>query len=89
MRDSNQCDKCHAREMLFLPRVCDYQNSALAAYVKDDGGGIGTLVIHGRLQAYVCRACGYTELWTESPQDIPVDEIEGARLLREAESPYR
>jgi len=75
--------------MLFLPRLRDYQNSTVAAYVKDGGEGIGSLIIRGQLQAYICRACGYTELWTESPQDIPVEEIEGARLLRDADSPYR
>ena len=89
MRNSNVCDKCHAKEILFLPRLCDYQNSELAAYVRDDGQGIGGLVVHGRVQAYVCRRCGYTELWMEAPGEIPIDEIEGARILSDVDSPYR
>jgi len=37
----------------------------------------------GLVEAFVCRACGYTELFTKSPDRIPVDgtivrEIDGA-----------
>lgn len=40
----------------------------------------------GVLQAYVCRACGYTELYTELPETIPVDG-ELVRLLRAPDKP--
>jgi hypothetical protein len=40
----------------------------------------------GRLQAYVCRACGYTELHTELHTEkglpIPVEKIPGAKVLK-------
>jgi hypothetical protein len=28
----------------------------------------------GKLQAVVCRACGYTELYVQSPVEIPVGQ---------------
>jgi len=39
----------------------------------------------GKIQAYVCRACGYTELYTAHADALPVDKIPGAKLLRAKE----
>jgi predicted nucleic-acid-binding Zn-ribbon protein len=83
MRTTNICPKCNHREILFVARVAD----------RDDREGVRPLVLHvqhydwkddemGMLQAYVCRSCGYTELYTAHASAIPVDKIPGAQLLR-------
>ncbi len=41
----------------------------------------------GNLQAYVCRGCGYTELYTANARALPVDKIPGAKLLNGQEGP--
>jgi predicted nucleic-acid-binding Zn-ribbon protein len=44
----------------------------------------------GALVAYVCRTCGYTELFTSSPAKIPIGPEHGTRLLKADEgAPYR
>jgi predicted nucleic-acid-binding Zn-ribbon protein len=35
----------------------------------------------GALEAYVCRRCGFTELYTQSASALPVDKIPGAMVL--------
>jgi hypothetical protein len=86
MRSSHVCPKCNGREILFVPRVAD----------RDDRDTVRPLVLHvthldwkdievGALRAYVCRACGYTELYTEHPEAIPIDQIPGAQVLRAKE----
>jgi predicted nucleic-acid-binding Zn-ribbon protein len=83
MRSSLTCPKCRHDEILFVPRIAD----------RDDRDNVRPMVLHvthldwkdvevGTLQAYVCRACGYTELYTENAGALPVDRIPGAKLLR-------
>ena len=83
MRTSNTCPKCGHGEVLFVPRLAD----------RDDRDCVRPLVLHvqhydwkddemGTLQAYVCRSCGYTELYTAQASAIPVDKIPGAQVLR-------
>jgi predicted nucleic-acid-binding Zn-ribbon protein len=83
MRSSHVCPKCGHREILFVPRVAD----------RDDRENVRPLVLHvahydwkddetGTLQAYVCRACGFTELYTAQADAIPVEKIPGAQLLQ-------
>ncbi len=44
----------------------------------------------GALVAYVCRSCGFTELFAASPGEIPIGPQHGTRLLRPNEgAPYR
>jgi hypothetical protein len=83
MRTSHRCPKCSHNEILFVPQLAD----------RDDARNIRPLVVHvlefdwrddaefGRIQAYVCRQCGFTELYTTEPQALPVDKIPGAKLL--------
>ncbi len=86
MRTSHQCPKCEHREILFVPRVAD----------RDDREKVRPLVLYvhhydwkddevGTIQAYVCRSCGYTELYTAQASSLPIDKIPGARLLRPGE----
>ncbi len=83
MRKSHICPKCGHNEIIFLPQLAD----------RDDKDVVRPLVVHvvhydwkddmevGRLQAYVCRSCGYTELYTCEPAHIPIKKIPGAQLL--------
>ncbi len=84
MRETHRCPKCQHDEVLFVPQVAD----------RDDKLVIRPLTLHiveydwredaefGRLQAYVCRGCGYTELYTEKAASLPVEKIPGAKVLK-------
>ncbi len=43
----------------------------------------------GALEAYVCRACGFTEWYCQAPEDIPIGAHHGTELVTIGESPYR
>jgi ribosomal protein S27AE len=86
MRKAQRCPKCEHLEILFVPHIAD----------RDDRDGVRPLSLHvkhhdwkdeeiGKIQAYVCRACGYTELYTAHADALPVDKIPGAKLLRAKE----
>jgi hypothetical protein len=83
MRSTHVCPKCSGGEILFVPNIAD----------RDDRDRVRPLMLHvvnydwkdlevGALQAYVCRKCGFTELYTHQPDAIPVDKIPGAKVLR-------
>ncbi len=84
MQKTHRCPKCNHDEVLFVPQLAD----------RDDDDKIRPLVVHvveygwrddaefGRIQAYVCRACGYTELYTEKARLLPADKIPGAKILK-------
>lgn len=82
MRTSHVCPKCGHREILFVPRIAN----------RDDRDTVRPLVLHvthldykdievGAIQAYVCRGCGFTEMYTAQANSLPVDKIPGAQLL--------
>jgi predicted nucleic-acid-binding Zn-ribbon protein len=83
MRKAQACPKCGHLEILFVPRIAD----------RDDRDTVRPLSLHvkhrdwkddeiGEIQAYVCRGCGYTELYTAHADTIPFDKIPGAKLLK-------
>ena len=83
MRTSHVCPKCGHREILFVPHIAD----------RDDRDIVRPLVLFvkhhdykddeiGTVQAYVCRACTYTELYTAHADTIPAEKIPGAKILR-------
>jgi predicted nucleic-acid-binding Zn-ribbon protein len=89
MRQSHTCPKCKHQEVIFLPQIADRDDNdsvrPLSAHVvhfdwKDD-------VEVGRLQAYVCRGCGYTELYTKEARLLPWEKVPGARLLTPNDPP--
>ena len=44
----------------------------------------------GRLESYICRRCGFTELYTREPEAIPIGPELGTELLDiGGEAPYR
>jgi len=83
MRKTHLCPKCGHNEILFIPTIAD----------RDDRDVVRPLSIHvqhfdwkedaemGKLQAYVCHACGFTELYTAEPAQIPIKKIPGAKVL--------
>ena len=83
MRASHTCPKCKHEEVLFLPQIAD----------RDDANNVRPLVAHvvhfdwrddvevGKLQAYVCMSCGYTELYTNEVRAIPWQKIPDAKVL--------
>jgi len=85
MRETQRCPKCKHGEVLFVPQLAD----------RDDRDVIRPLVLHvveygwredkefGKLQAYVCRKCGFTELYSAEVDGIPEDKLPaGWKLLR-------
>jgi rubrerythrin len=89
VRAATTCPKCQHSEIVFLPRVTDFQESVLAAYVSnEDWPRRGKPTVRGALHAYICRQCGYTELYADEPEQIPIDRIPGAKLLKRR-APYR
>ena len=83
MRATHACPKCKNQVVLFLPQIADRDDDdnvrPLSAHVvhyawKDD-------VEVGKLQAYVCAECGYTELYTKEARQIPWEKIPGAKRL--------
>jgi predicted nucleic-acid-binding Zn-ribbon protein len=83
MKSTHTCPKCRHNEILFLPQIAD----------RDDKFNVRPLVVHvvhydwrddmemGKIQAYVCRGCGYTELYTVEAKLLPVDKVPGAKVL--------
>jgi predicted nucleic-acid-binding Zn-ribbon protein len=84
MRTTHRCPKCSHGEVLFFPQLADRDDKdavrPLAIYVrhfdwKDD-------IEAGKLQAYVCRACGFTEIYTGEVGSLPLDKMPGVKVLR-------
>jgi len=83
MKTSHVCPKCGHGEILFMPRVAD----------RDDRDNVRPLSLHvmhydwkdvevGTIQAYVCRGCGFTELYTLNAAALPVEKIPDAQVLK-------
>lgn len=97
MRETHVCPKCRHNHILRIAAVPDQdgdhgtKNFQIAVTFAGKGwfGGDRTSTA-GTLYAYVCRRCGFTELYTDAPQSIPVDghyveEVVGP----EPDAPYR
>jgi predicted nucleic-acid-binding Zn-ribbon protein len=84
VRQTSRCPKCQAEDILFVPQLAD----------RDDQLNVKPMVVHvveydwrddmefGRIQAYICRKSGFTELYTKGAEHLPADKIPGARILR-------
>jgi predicted nucleic-acid-binding Zn-ribbon protein len=88
MRARHRCPKCDHGEVLYVPapRDADFDRMAIGGRRSAWDGGE-----NGGLEAYVCRRCGYTELYVGDVGAIDVTRIEGARVLRAElpDTPYR
>lgn len=98
MRQRLVCPKCQNNRILLIDRVPDtgeYSTEIRQLHVATAFAGEGWLgddkvASAGKLSAAVCKQCGYTELYTNSPELIPVD----GRYVREvvgpeSSTPYR
>ncbi len=89
MKNGGTCPKCNHHEILFFPQIAD----------RDDKDNVRPLVVHvvhydwkddselGKIQAYVCRSCGFTELYTPDAKSIPVEKLPGAKVLTASPKP--
>jgi len=79
MRDRLVCPKCghnHILIMAGMPDVGEGVDPAplMVAFVEvKKKWTMQTRGRAGHLQAAVCRRCGFTELYTYNPEEIPVD----------------
>jgi predicted nucleic-acid-binding Zn-ribbon protein len=85
MRASGRCVKCQHHEIVVLPQLqaaspSIYLERPAAVMAASDERG-GSWRPAGLIEAYVCRRCGYTELYMQQADSLPVDRIEGARVL--------
>lgn len=94
MRDSRRCPKCQHSEILLLKRVAGelvYMARGPGAQTAPAGVPQPPPVTWRRAtprEAYICRACGYTEYYTLELESIPVDG-ELVVVLGEPGGPYR
>ncbi len=94
MRDSRRCPKCQHAEILLLKRVAGelvYMTRGAGAAAAPAGVPQPPPATWRRAtprEAYICRACGYTEYYTLDLESIPVDG-ELVVLLGEPGGPYR
>lgn len=88
MRQTNRCPKCGHGEVLHVPEVVDSNSDRMA--LAKDGGLFFPYALIGPFEAFVCRRCGYAELYVQNPGSISVDQIMGARVLTAPSgTPYR
>jgi hypothetical protein len=101
MRRTHTCPKCQCDRILHLARI-DQQVDPYGriepwhiARVPQPIEGFplpgGEPVVAGQIQAYICRACGFTELYTRDPEGIPVDGTLVRELVggSDRSGPYR
>lgn len=93
MKSSHRCPKCNHDRILHIVHVADRSGEnvnhsvpmRVAHYRKALGQVFGMAVstteTAGELEAGVCRACGYTELYTKNPQDIVIDGVNVRELV--------
>jgi predicted nucleic-acid-binding Zn-ribbon protein len=97
MLQQHVCPKCRHNHVLAIDAVPDttdsvHPNRLHVAIVPNPVTGFFQpgIVSAGRLQAAVCRKCGYTELYTLQPELIPVDGKWVRELVGpESAGPYR
>jgi predicted nucleic-acid-binding Zn-ribbon protein len=91
MRTTHTCPKCQHPEVIFFKQIAD----------RDDDDRVRPIVMHvvhfswrddielGQVQAYVCRSCGYTELYTAGASEMKIDKIPGAKILKKGQPPLK
>jgi ribosomal protein S27AE len=95
MRHTQTCPKCGNNELLVVSRVDQVVDQYgrvepwRIARVPESMEGFplpgGEPVTAGVIEAYICRRCGYTELYTRDPDSIPVD----GKVVREVAGPEK
>lgn len=87
MRDSLHCPKCKHGEIIHVPSVRD---SGYNRLLVDQRLGFMHSEEFGEFEVYICRGCGFAEMYVKGAANLPIDRIAGARLLvAPARPPYR
>ena len=86
------CPLCDHREIIkATPREFSRNHVLRLATAYDRGWtGVDKDGGHGFLQMFVCRSCGYSQLFAERPESIPISAEHETSLIRGPEKrPYR
>ncbi len=89
MRTTLRCPKCQGRKIIHVPVVRD--NGYNRLMIEYRMGFFGDQE-YGEFESYICRACGYAEMYVKGAPAINVDQIDGATLLdgeKDVGHPYR
>lgn len=90
MRESLECPKCHHDEIVYLPELSDQADFPMSLHAVVRHHPFRAPTRWGKIEAYICKKCGFTELYTREPDKIPLDAVAGARVLsRKDRAPYR
>jgi hypothetical protein len=88
MRDTHECPKCKYGEVLHVPELRE-GDAVVASLMLNARQGIVSLTRYGQLEVYVCRRCGFCEVYVANPRSL-TEMIPGARLLKaKPKPPYR
>ncbi len=92
MRESIRCPKCDGQSILHASTIEDKSTHAKDAVLSIQGDSpvtiFGSWGHVGIIEAYICEACGFTELYTRAPDEIPLGETV-RRLERKPRKGYR
>lgn len=86
------CPICDHREIVkAIPReFSEHEVIRLAAAHGRGFGGMARELAYGFLAIFVCRSCGYCQVFAESPGEIPIGKDYETELIRGPEKlPYR
>jgi hypothetical protein len=89
-----RCPLCDHREIINAQPVefCEAIPCPLAVtHLQSSEGGPSPLRPVGMFHVFVCRRCGYSQWFAERPEEIPIVDGLGTRLVAgpAAEGPYR
>jgi hypothetical protein len=86
------CPICDHREIIkAVPREFTENQVLRLAVAHGRGyGGLAQELAYGFLALFVCRSCGYSQLFAEDPAQIPIGADHETELIRGPEKqPYR
>lgn len=94
MKQTLRCPKCGHNRILYIAQVADSDGEGddqpmRVALVSRHGPVGDVLRGTGELEAGVCRACGYTELYVKDPGAIPIDGQRVREIVGPEQPPYR
>ena len=93
MRTTLRCPKCDCREILHIKEIQDKDQIKRGAVLSIQGRRpswvFGSFENVGVIEAYVCSACGFTELYTKKPEELEVDGDIIERLTAPPTPPFR
>lgn len=98
MKTTKTCPKCAGKKLWVvdpLQTVHEYAPGTLPLHLayKQKTGDTGWLASKtervGRLAAWICAACGFSELWASELEQLQPDPEAGIRLVDGSEGPAR